>query len=1118
MLRFFSVLSFLVALNSTTILAQDVTLTGPAGCNAAPVAGAFPVPCGVTSVMVELYGGGGGGGGRGGGSNGGFFDSRGGGGGGGGGYVSFTATVTPGSIFTYSVGAGGCGGDEGGDGSDGDNGVAGGNTTVTGTDALGNPVNLSANGGALGTGGDGSEGSPGNGGAGGVASGGTTNTNGAAGANGSGGNGGAGGAGAGPSATYGNGGVGGGDPGGNGTAGAILITFVGGSGPAVTPTIANSPATCSSAGTSTVTNYVAAETYTFAPVGPTVGAGGTITGMVPGTSYTLTAGAGACAAPPSVPFSNAMATGSVVDPVIASVAASCTADGSSTITTYNPANTYTFNPAGPTVGAGGAISGMTLGTSYTVTESDLTCTSAPSAPFSNQAQFPTPVISISGSLSYCAGQTTTLTASGGVSYLWDDASNSTTAAITVTQGTYNVGALDANGCPGTASATVTETPPFAITFSGALSHCAGGTTTITASGGSTYVWDTGETTSSITVSQGTYSVTATNAGGCVSTDNVTITQSGNPVSDFTVVDACAGTTVEFFDATTIATGTLTDWLWDFGDGTSSTLQDPTHIYAAPGVYNVTLTASAGNCSDMITLPANSFPAPIANFTTANVCVGTPADFVDNSYVTGSTISQWVWDFDGLGTASQASPSYTFATAGTYDVTLAVLTSDFCAATYTAPITIHPAPTPAFTAAAVCVGNATTFQNQSTVTPGSIAAQVWDFGDNLGLSTLIAPTYTYAAPGTYPVTLGVNTANGCVAVVIQDITVNALPTIAATHTDVLCSGEANGTATAAASGGSAPYSFQWNNPLQSTSPSIQNLIGGNYTVTVTDNRGCTNDTTVTVVSPLPIRVDLTSGPDTCNLGNGAIRATMIGGTTPFVYNWSAINDSASIYSTSVPASGWNTLLTPGNYSVLVTDAGGCTTTGETAVGLIPSPVAAFTTRSKPEEFVNPDVQFENLSTGAITYEWHFGEGNISYEEDPEHEYELPGSYLVMLVAYNDPAYGCADTTFRYVEVDPLFTFYIPNAFTPDDDGKNDTWGPVGDNFEYESYNVQIFDRWGGLVWQTDNYATQWDGRNMKTLKPVKQGMYGYQFLVKKFNTFEPRKITGTVTVYMHKQLD
>ena len=1131
MLRAIVFCFFLCAEFSTlVVLAQDQTFAGPAACGGAAVSGTWTVPCGVTSVTVEVYGGGGGAGGGGGGSNGGFFNTRGGGGGGGGGYTVTTINVAPGSTFSYSAGAGGCGGGNGSDASSGGNGNTGGNSAFSGTDAGGNPVNLTANGGARGTGGSGTEGSPGNGGAGGTSSGGTTNTTGTAGINGNGGNGGLGGAGAGPGGgaggastgaagtNYGGGGAGGGNSaGGRGAAGGILITYGSTSGPSVIPTVSSTAATCSSAGTSTVTNYVASETYIFTPTGPTVGAGGVISGMTAGTSYTVVAGTGACASAPSTAFSNGAATGSVVDPIITSTPASCNAAGTSTISTYDAANTYNFTPPGPTVGAGGVISGMIIGTSYTVTEADLTCTSAPSAPFSNAAQFPAPTITITGTLSYCAGQNTTITANGGVSYVWDDAGNSTTAAITVTQGTYNVGAIDANGCPGTASAVVTEAPPFAITFTGALSHCTGGSTTITASGGSTYAWDTGDNTATVTLTQGTYSVTATDASGCISTDIVTITEGGTPVADFVVIDACAGEAVQFADASMVASGIVTAWAWDFGDGGSSTLQNPSHIYANPGTYDVTLTASSGNCTDAITLQATSFPKPIANFTTSNVCVGTPAAFTDNSSVTGSTISQWAWDFDGLGTSLQQSPSFTFNTAGTYNVTLGVITSDFCTATYTGSITVYPAPTAAFTAAAVCMGNATAFQNQSTVSPGTISAQAWDFGDNTGTATTAAPNYTYAASGTYPVTLGVTTANGCIAAVTQNVTVNALPNIAATQTNVLCAGQSNGTATAIASGGSAPYTYQWSDPFQSTTASIQNLNGGNYTVTVTDNLGCTADTTVTVVQPLPIRVELTSGPDTCGNGNGAVQAVMTGGTAPFEYDWSTIRDSASIYSIGLPPSGWNTMLAPGNYSVLVTDASGCTATTSASVGLIPSPVAAFTTRSIPEEFINPFVHFENLSTGAETYQWHLGDGNISYEEDPKHEYIEPGTHLVMLIAYNDPSYGCADTTFRYVEVDPMFTFYIPNAFTPDEDGTNDTWGPKGDNFEYESYNVQIYDRWGQLIWQTDNYNVQWDGYHYKTLKPVKQGMYVYQFVLKKFNTFKPRQITGTVTLYRHKEV-
>lgn len=337
-----------------------------------------------------------------------------------------------------------------------------------------------------------------------------------------------------------------------------------------------------------------------------------------------------------------------------------------------------------------------------------------------------------------------------------------------------------------------------------------------------------------------------------------------------------------------------------------------------------------------------------------------------------------------------------------------------------------------------------------------------------------------------------------------------------HIDILCNGYDDGHAFAIPSGGVGPYEMEWNDPLQQTTDTINWLAPGAYTVTVTDAQDCVSDTTVTVSEPLPLIIEMSSGADTCLYKNGAVRAVVQGGTVPYEYKWTSLGgDSANFDMDSVNYT-WSLIsnLSPGEYGVLVTDSNGCFIESSIEVGVIPPPVSSFLSRSKPEEFTNPNVVFDNESSAALTYQWHFGDGAVSYEENPEHAYDTSGVFLVMLIAYNEPQYGCADTSYQYMQVDPMFTFYVPSGFTPDDDGLNDTWGPVGQNFEYESYNLKIYDRSGKLIWQTDNPTKFWDGKMQSSTNDVKQGMYVYVFTLKKFNTFEPKTIKGTVTLYRH----
>ncbi|MGE3823346.1 MAG: gliding motility-associated C-terminal domain-containing protein [Bacteroidia bacterium] len=752
-------LSLLVLLFAATANAQDVTIAGPGGCNGAAVNGTWTVPCDVTSITIEIYGGGGGGGGRGGGSNGGFYDSRGGGGGGGGGYTTITINVTPGSSFNYSIGAGGCGGGEGGDGDDGDNGTNGGNTTFNGTTSGGTPVNLSANGGARGTGGDGTEGSPGSGGAGGTASGGSTNTNGTAGSNGSGGSGGAGGAGGGPGGA---GGVGGGDPGGSGGAGGILITFNTTS-PIVAPTITSTPATCIAAGTSTLDNYDPSGTYTFSPIGPFPQAGGLIGGMTPGQVYTVTVGTGSCISPPSAPFSNAAAGGTPVAPTvtsapptcsangvstitnynaaytynftpagpaagaggvitgmtpgtsytviadgggcfspasasfsiaaqlvapavptIASTPATCVADGSSSISNYNAAYTYIFSPAGPSVGGGGAITGMTAGTNYTVQANDGNCSSAASASFSNAAITPPPPVPVVSTLpADCSsdGIAAITNYNGSLNYTFTPAGPAAGPGGVITGMTpatnYTVEADDGS-CNSGASASFSIDAQLVVpvaSISGSLTYCTGGTTTLTASGGTGFSWtDAGGanigSSASVSVAQGTYTVTVTDANGCTDDETVTVTEA----TDLTVTISGTLTYCEGSTTTLTASGG-TAYTWSDGSTTAA-------ISATEGSY--TVTATDGGCSGTAT-------ADVTEIAVAPFSLGSDITSCIDSLVildAGSGYTTYAW--------SSGENTQTIATLSPGQYTATVTDANGCDATASVNVVFNQCVTDSFT--------------------------------------------------------------------------------------------------------------------------------------------------------------------------------------------------------------------------------------------------------------------------------------------------------------------------------------------------------------------------------------------------------------------------------------
>jgi len=158
---------------------------------------------------------------------------------------------------------------------------------------------------------------------------------------------------------------------------------------------------------------------------------------------------------------------------------------------------------------------------------------------------------------------------------------------------------------------------------------------------------------------------------------------------------------------------------------------------------------------------------------------------------------------------------------------------------------------------------------------------------------------------------------------------------------------------------------------------------------------------------------------------------------------------------------------------------------------PQSIAQFEFNPRETDILNPEITFENYSIDASFYTWTFGDGKFSNQFNPVHKYETDGTYFITLITSNN--YGCKDTAVEKLEIDPKYNFYIPNAFTPNADGDNDIFTAVGE--EIEEFNMQIFNRWGELIYETSNLQTGWDGTAKGNSEISMEGVYVYNIKLK-----------------------
>ncbi|MBL7727741.1 MAG: PKD domain-containing protein, partial [Dinghuibacter sp.] len=517
----------------------------------------------------------------------------------------------------------------------------------------------------------------------------------------------------------------------------------------------------------------------------------------------------------------------------------------------------------------------------------------------------------------------------------------------------------------------------------------------------------------------------TTTGGCIDSITRNIQVLAKPAPDFSFPTGCLPTNglMNFTNLTTLADAQNLSYTWTFGDATPpNNAINPAHTYAAEGNYQVILNAFTNNgctASDtsMVTVkirPALSFPVLNA------VCESAAPISVAVASVTNGVTGSGVYSGPGTNTAGMFDPAA--AGSGIHTIKYVFTTTGGCADSITRNIQVFAKPNVNFSFPNGCLpaNGQITFTNLSTIADGQGMLYSWNFGDGSGTSTAQNPTYNYTAENTYPVTLTVNTTNGCTNNRTINVPVSIRPALTYPALTPVCASVTTPFSVATASvtngiTGTGVYSGPGTNAAGQFNPSVAGA--GNHTIwyVFTTNGGCKDSVSTNMqVQPKPTS-SFTVTPDVC-LGQAATitdNSTIgVGAITSWRWDFgdgtTAVNNNGAAFT--------KTYTTAGPYTVkLVTiSSNGCVSdTVSRVINIRPIPVASF---NMPASvcFPNRPVQFTNTSTiadnSALTYSWDFGDLSApSTVTSPAHVYAAIGSYNIRLRATSP--YGCFDDSVR-----------------------------------------------------------------------------------------------------------
>lgn len=590
-----------------------------------------------------------------------------------------------------------------------------------------------------------------------------------------------------------------------------------------------------------------------------------------------------------------------------------------------------------------------------------------------------------------------------------------------------------------------------------------------------------------------------------------------PTADITTdrIIICPGKEITY-DGSKSINFTNLEWNFTSGSGTPTAANGVgPHIikYNTPGNYVGILKATDNlGCNSVKSINIDVVdPTPIT-VTSDTICSGELATLTASPAVSGATYNWSPTPDSGNGTATV---TVTPTSQQTYTVTCengGCVTTNTGTVYMKSDITIASIPP-----INICIGSSVTLTAAVSGGSGDYTYNWLPAGTGNTASVSVSPISSVD----YTVTVTDNINGGCPpSPIIIKVTVNPPLQVSAIGSDTICLGSSTVISATASGGDGGPYTYTWQpsgaiGPVISVNPSNTTT----YTVTINDNCGTplVSDTVKVTVTPAPV-VNFSAPNASGCAGPLCVDFVDSSTTTDGIINkwqWNfGVDPAGTPEGVSDLKNPTHCFVNSGQYTITltVTNSFGCKSTNSKAntIYIEPAPIADF---SAPVSIsiLNPTVSFLNLSTGGNGYVWNFGEPESGKKDSsillsPNHTYMAVGEYCISLIVTS--INKCIDTTTKCLVVDPVMTLYIPNVFSPNADGVNDSFFAKGEYIK--EFQMRIFDRWGNMVFYSDDIDHHWDGKVKSNGEIAQQDVYVYDVRAKDINN-KSRKYIGTVTL-------